>query len=158
MRYTKDVQQKICFKIEQGYSVEECARLYNVPASVILKWTRQDISEQEIKVSALRKYQPEVSEIEARLMGKISAYMTDDLSDDDFVGISNGVSKELYNLATNIIKKERTSISAPVAVIKVETPKEEEKILDIVRNWTSNPFMKKYSQSFSQIEKLINCN
>ena len=139
MRYTKEIQKEICVKISEGYSVEECSRKYNIPVSVILKWTNTDVSDQDLKTTAVRKYQSEVSEIEARVMGKISEYMVDNLSDDEFVKLSNGVSKELYNLVAGIIRKERYVHSSTPAA------DENQIIQEIVKKWISNPFLKNYN-------------
>ena len=138
MRYTKELQENVCADIASGASPQECAEKYNIPVSVVLKWNNLDVPVQRAKEIALRKYQAEVSETEAQLMGKLSGHFSADISDDQFIKVQSDVSKALFSLAGNIVKKERELNPHE------DPPSDAEIIMRITEKWQNNPFLKRY--------------
>ena len=138
MRYTKELQANVCADVKSGLTPQECAEKYNVPVNVILKWNNLEVPIQRAKEIALRKYQVEVSEAEAVLAGKLADYLPEDIGDDDFIKLENEVSRTLYSLATEIVKKERELNPHE------DPPTDAEIIVGITEKWSNNQFLKKY--------------
>ncbi len=109
-----------------------------MPVSVILKWGNLDVPVQRAKEIALRKYQVEVSNAEAVFSGKLSQYLSTDIDDDDFMRLENDISKTLYSLVTEVVKKERELNPHE------DPPSDTEVIKMITEKWSKNQFLKKY--------------
>lgn len=140
MRYTKDLQSKVKQEIDNGCSANECAERYGLPIAVILKWGNIETSEQRAKEIALRKYQEEVSDFESQIFNQISPRLNPDISDTEYLRLSNKVSGMLYSLVSQVVKKERDI-----------NPHEDKKtngevILELTKKWTSNLMIKKYGE------------
>lgn len=138
MRYSKEMQANACADIKSGLSLSECAEKYSVPVSVIMKWNNLSIPEERAKEIALRKYQVEVSECEADLSSKLSAYFRPEMSDDSYIKVCSKISNLLFGLTAKIVKKERDL-----------NPKDDEKtngeiLVEIANKWNNNKFIKKY--------------
>ena len=136
MRYTKDLQIAVCNDIEKGISIDKCSVKYSIPVTVIQKWCNLDITEEQAKVIALRKYQVEVSTAEAKIFTDLSHILNPDISDETYDKACNKLSSKLYALVAEIVKKER-----------ILTPREEPKtdaelIIEITDKWNRNQFIK----------------
>lgn len=139
MRYTKALQKKVYEEIKNGVSPAKCSEDYGIPMPIIIRWAGLDLTEQRAKEIAIRKYQPEVSEAEAEITGTFSAHLSQSISDADYLGICRKVSKSLYSLTADIIRRER----------RMAPPEEPEadgkRIIEIAEKWRENPFIQKYS-------------
>lgn len=138
MRYTKELQTKVCQDIKLGLSPQQCSDIYNVPISVIIKWNNLEISAQRAAEIALRKYQVEVSDTEAIITDRFSSVLSKDVSDDEYFRLCDSVSKTLYKLVADVVTKERQL-----------NPREEPKsdaqiIIEITNKWKDNSFIKVY--------------
>ena len=138
MRYTKELQANVCEDIQFGLTPQQCAEKYNVPLSVVIKWNGLEISEQRAAEIALRKYQAEVSNTEADITNRLEEYLDPDMSDEEYFELCNKVSKPLYKLVAEVVKKERQL-----------NPKEDPKpdaqvIIEITNKWNSNSFIRMY--------------
>lgn len=140
MRYTKEIQKNVCDDIQYGLTPEQCAEKYNVPLQVIIKWNGLEMTEQRAAEIALRKYQVEVSNTEAIITNNIDEYLDPDISDDDFDRVCNYISKPLYKLVAEVVKKERQL--KPAAE---EKKSDAQIIVEITKRWSNNQFIKKYS-------------
>lgn len=142
MRYTKELQESVCEDIRYGLSPQECSEKWNVPISVILKWNNLSIPVERAKEIAIRKYQVEVSEAEADLMEKLSSCIDPNISDDEYLRISDKVSKSFYALSSKIIRKERDLNQ------NLDNGKncDAKIILDISKKWYGNAFLDKYKK------------
>ncbi len=139
MRYTKDLQRNVCEDIQYGLTPQQCAEKYGIPLSVVIKWNGLEVTEQRAAEIALRKYQVEVSNTEADITDKLDQYLDPDMSDDDFFKVCDLVTKPLYKLVAEVVKKEREL-----------NPREEPKpdaqiIIEITNKWHNNKFIKMYS-------------
>lgn len=141
MRYTKELQASVCADIKSGISPNECSEKYNIPVNVILKWNNLDVPVQRAREIALRKYQSEVSEAEASLIGKLSGHFSSDISDDDFIKVEAEVSKTLFALAGDIVKKERELNPHE------DPPSDAEIITEIVKRWNENKFIRRLAST-----------
>ena len=143
MRYTKTLQAAVISDTNAGISPQECSKKYNLPISVVLKWSNIKTSEQRAKEIAVRKYQVEVSDAEAEVVNKITQYLSPDLSDNEYLTACEKISKELYNLVSNVVKKERD-------LNPHEDPKDNLEIIqEIVDKWLQNKELEKYSHIIS---------
>ncbi len=147
MRYTKELQSNVCEDIKYGLTPQQCADKYNLPVSVIIKWNNLDFTEERAKEVALRKYQVEVTDMEIDLSNKLDQYLDKDISDDDYFDLSDRISKSLYNLVAQVLKKERNlnpskEDEEQIAINLIEI-KQIKKISDI---WINNQFIKKYKE------------
>ena len=139
MRYTKGLQEDVCKDIKSGLTPQECAKKYDIPVSVVIKWNGLEVTEQRAAEIALRKYQVEVSGTETDITNKIDEYLDPDISDDDFDKVCNNISTLLYKLVANVVKKERQ-------LNPHEDPKSDaEVIIEITNRWKDNNFIKKYA-------------
>lgn len=138
MRYTKELQAKVCQDIKLGLSPKQCSEIYNVPISVIIKWNNLEISAQRAAEIALRKYQVEVSDTEAIITDKFSSVLSENVSDDEYFRLCDSVSKILYKLVADVVTKERQ-------LNPREEPKSDaEIIIEIANKWKDNSFIKVY--------------
>ena len=140
MRYTKELQNKVRWEIDNGCSPSECAKRYELPIAVILKWGSIETTEERAKEIALRKYQEEVCDFESQIFNQISPKLNPNISDTEYLRLSNKVSGMLYSLVSKVVKKERDI-----------NPHEDKKsngevILELTRKWTSNVMIKKYHE------------
>ncbi len=140
MRYTKELQSNVCDDIKYGLTPQQCAEKYNIPVSVVIKWNGLEISEQRAAEIALRKYQSEVSEAEAVISQKLSRYLDPCISDDDFIKACANVTKPLYKLVAEVVKKERK-----LNPVNEESKPDATIIIEITNKWTENKFIKMYS-------------
>ena len=139
MRYTKELQENVCKDIKYGFTPQQCADKYGIPVSVVIKWNGLEVTEQRAAEIAVRKYQVEVEETETEITNKIDEYLDPDISDDDFEKVCKNISKPLYKLVANVVKKERQ-------LNPHEDPKSDaEVILEITERWKDNKFVKRYA-------------
>jgi len=139
MRYTKELQKNVCEDIQYGLTPQQCADKYGLPVSIVIKWNGLEVTEQRAAEIALRKYQVEVSNTEADITDKLDNYLDPDMSDDDFFKVCDIITKPLYKLVAEVVKKERQL-----------NPREEPKsdaqiIIEITNKWKDNKFIKMYS-------------
>ena len=139
MRYTKELQKAVCEDIQYGLTPQQCADKYNLPISIVIKWNGLEVTEQRAAEIALRKYQVEVSNTEADITDKLDYYLDPDMSDEDFFKVCDIITKPLYKLVAEVVKKERQL-----------NPREEPKsdaqlIIEIANKWKDNKFIKLYS-------------
>lgn len=139
MRYTKELQKAVCEDIQYGLTPQQCADKYNLPISIVIKWNGLEVTEQRAAEIALRKYQVEVSNTEADITDKLDYYLDPDMSDEDFFKVCDIITKPLYKLVAEVVKKERQL-----------NPREEPKsdaqlIIEIANKWKDNKFIKMYS-------------
>ena len=139
MRYTKELQAKVCEDIKNGSTPQECSEKYDVPVSVIIKWNNLEIPAQRAAEIALRKYQVEVCDTEAIITDRLSEVLSADISDDEYFKLCDSVSKSLYKLVADVVTKERQL-----------NPHEEKKpdaeiIVEITNKWKDNKFIKVYA-------------
>ena len=139
MRYTKELQKAVCEDIQYGLTPQQCADKYNLPISIVIKWNGLEVTEQRAAEIALRKYQVEVSNTEADITDKLDYYLDPDMSDEDFFKVCDIITKPLYKLVAEVVKKERQL-----------NPREEPKsdaqlIIEIANKWKENKFIKMYS-------------
>lgn len=138
MRYTKELQKTVCDDIQLGFTPQQCADKYGIPVSVVIKWNGLDISEQRAAEIALRKYQAEVSNTETDITDKLDEYLDPNMSDEDFFKVCDLVTKPLYKLVAEVVKKERQ-------LNPHEDPKPDSQIIiEITNKWTDNKFIKMY--------------
>lgn len=138
MRYTKDLQKTVCDDIQLGLTPQQCADKYGIPVSVVIKWNGLDVSEQRAAEIALRKYQAEVSNTETDITDKLDEYLDPNMSDEDFFKVCDLVTKPLYKLVAEVVKKERQ-------LNPHEDPKPDSQIIiEITNKWTDNKFIKMY--------------
>lgn len=139
MRYTKEVQANVCEDIQYGLTPQQCAEKYNVPVAVVIKWNGLEMTEQRAAEIALRKYQVEVSNMEADITDRLGEYFNPNMTDDDYFQACEMVGKKLYKLVAEVVKKERQ-------LNPHEDPKSDpEIIIEITNKWKDNKFIKKYS-------------
>ena len=139
MRYTKELQKNVCEDIQYGLTPQQCADKYGLPVSIVIKWNGLEVTEQRAAEIALRKYQVEVSNTEADITDKLDYYLDPDMSDEDFFKVCDIITKPLYKLVAEVVKKERQL-----------NPREEPKsdaqlIIEITNKWKDNKFIKLYS-------------
>jgi hypothetical protein len=139
MRYTKELQKNVCEDIQYGLTPQQCADKYGLPVSIVIKWNGLEVTEQRAAEIALRKYQVEVSNTEADITDKLDYYLDPDMSDEDFFKVCDIITKPLYKLVAEVVKKERQL-----------NPREEPKsdaqiIIEIANKWKDNKFIKMYS-------------
>ena len=139
MRYTKELQKNVCNDIQFGLTPVQCAEKYGVPVSVVIKWNGLEMTEQRAAEIAIRKYQVEVSNTEADISSRLDEYLDPDISDEELFKIDNMISKKLFKLVADVVKKEREL-----------RPQEEKKsdaqvIIEITNKWKDNKFIKMYS-------------
>lgn len=140
MRYTKELQAKVCKEIKRGSTPQACATKYNLPVAVILKWNNLSIPEQRAKEIAIRKYQVEVSTAEADLMNKIGNVLDPEVTDDDYLDACTKASKVFYSLVSEVVKKERDLNQ------KTDDTKDDAQIImEITDRWKDNKFLKAFS-------------
>jgi len=147
MRYTKELQSNVCDDIKYGLTPQQCADKYNLPVSVIIKWNNLDFTEERAKEVALRKYQVEVTDMEIDLSNKLDQYLDKNITDDEYFDLSDRISKSLYNLVAQVVKKERNlnpgkEEEEQIAINLIEI-KQIKKISDV---WINNQFIKKYKE------------
>ena len=138
MRYTKDLQRNVCEDIKFGLTPEQCAKKYGVPVSVVIKWNGLEITEQRAAEIAIRKYQVEVSNAEADISSRLDGYLNPDISDEDLFKIDGMISKKLFKLVADVVKKEREL-----------RPQEEKKsdaqiIIERTNKWKNNKYLRVY--------------
>ena len=139
MRYTKEVQANVCEDIQYGLTPQQCAEKYNVPVAVVIKWNGLEMTEQRAAEIALRKYQVEVSNMEADITDRLGEYFNPNMTDDDYFQACEMVGKKLYKLVAEVVKKERQ-------LNPHEDPRSDpEIIIEITNKWKDNKFIKKYS-------------
>ena len=139
MRYTKELQKNVCEDIQYGLTPQQCADKYGLPVSIVIKWNGLEVTEQRAAEIALRKYQVEVSNTEADITDKLDYYLDPDMSDEDFFKVCDIITKPLYKLVAEVVKKERQL-----------NPREEPKsdaqiIIEIANKWKDNKFIKMYA-------------
>lgn len=139
MRYTKELQKNVCNDIQFGLTPAQCAKKYGVPVSVVIKWNGLEMTEQRAAEIAIRKYQVEVSNTEADISSRLDEYLDPDISDEELFRIDSMISKKLFKLVADVVKKEREL-----------RPQEEKKsdaqiIIEITNRWKDNKFIKMYS-------------
>lgn len=139
MRYTKELQKNVCEDIQYGLTPQQCADKYGLPVSIVIKWNGLEVTEQRAAEIALRKYQVEVSNTEADITDKLDYYLDPEMSDEDFFKVCDIITKPLYKLVAEVVKKERQL-----------NPREEPKsdaqiIIEIANKWKDNKFIKMYS-------------
>jgi len=139
MRYTKELQKNVCEDIQYGLTPQQCADKYGLPVSIVIKWNGLEVTEQRAAEIALRKYQVEVSNTEADITDKLDYYLDPDMSDEDFFKVCDIITKPLYKLVAEVVKKERQL-----------NPREEPKsdaqiIIEIANKWKDNKFIKMYT-------------
>ena len=139
MRYTKELQTKVCEDIKSGLTPQQCAQKYNVPIGLIVKWNSLDIPIQRAAEIAIRKYQNEVSDIETALTDDLAEYFNTDISDDDYFDACEKVSKKLYKLVAEVVIKERQ-----LNPHTDEDIPDVQKINEIKNKWLNNEVIKKY--------------
>lgn len=137
MRYTKEIQDNVKSDIKKGLSASECSKKYELPVSVILKWNKINTSDQRAKEIALRKYQEIVSLAETKVTEKISENLKESISDDDYLDMCDKISRLLYTMASEIIKKER-DLNQKTDIYDGEV------IMEITERWGENNFIKSY--------------
>lgn len=139
MRYTKQLQADVCEDIQFGLTPQQCAEKYGIPVSVIIKWNGLEMTEQRAAEIALRKYQVEVSNTEADITDKLGEFLNPNMSDDDYFKACEIVTKNLYNLVAEVVKKERQ-------MNPHEDPKPDAQIIiEITNKWKDNKFIKRYA-------------
>ncbi len=139
MRYTKELQANVCEDIKFGLTPQQCSEKYNVPVSVIIKWNNLEMPAQRAAEIALRKYQVEVCDTEAKITDRISEVMDENVSDDDYFRLCDSISKTLYKLVADVVTKERQ-------LNPHDEPKSDaEIIIEITNKWKDNKFLKVYS-------------
>lgn len=139
MRYTKQLQADVCEDIQFGLTPQQCAEKYGIPVSVIIKWNGLEMTEQRAAEIALRKYQVEVSNTEADITDKLGEFLNPNMSDDDYFKACEIVTKNLYNLVSEVVKKERQ-------MNPHEDPKPDAQIIiEITNKWKDNKFIKRYA-------------
>lgn len=139
MRYTKELQANVCEDIQYGLTPQQCAEKYNVPVSVVIKWNGLDITEQRAAEIALRKYQQEVSNTEAEITDNLGESLDPDMSDEEYFKVCDMVTKSLYRLVADVVKKERQ-------LNPHEDPKPDAQIIiEITNKWKDNKFIKAYA-------------
>ena len=139
MRYTKELQKNVCNDISFGLTPAQCAAKYGVPVSVVIKWNGLEMTEQRAAEIAIRKYQAEVSSTEADISSRLDEYLAPDISDEELFKIDGMISKKLFKLVADVVKKEREL-----------RPQEERKsdaqiIIEIANKWKDNKFVKMYT-------------
>lgn len=139
MRYTKELQKKVCGEIDGGMPPRECAERNNIPVELVVKWTNLDVTEQRAGEIAIRKYQPEVTETEAEITGSMSEHIDMNISDSAYLGLCKRISKSLYGLVSKVVRKERHMLPA------AKKQSDGAKIFDITEKWRANPFIRKYA-------------
>lgn len=135
MRYTKELQKKVCDEIEQGFSPEECARKHGLSADVVIKWTKVNLTMQRATEVAVRKYQTEVSAAECEITNEVSPLLDSNIKDRDYLRMCEKITKSLYGLVSNVVIKERD------INIRQESSREAMAILRIADKWRQNPFI-----------------
>ena len=139
MRYTKELQKNVCEDIQYGLTPQQCADKYGLPVSIVIKWNGLEVTEQRAAEIALRKYQGEVSNTEADITDKLDYYLDPDMSDEDFFKVCDIITKPLYKLVAEVVKKERP-------LNPREEPKSDAQIINEIANkWKDNKFIKMYS-------------
>jgi len=139
VRYTKQLQADVCEDIQFGLTPQQCAEKYGIPVSVIIKWNGLEMTEQRAAEIALRKYQVEVSNTEADITDKLGEFLNPNMSDDDYFKACEIVTKNLYNLVAEVVKKERQ-------MNPHEDPKPDAQIIiEITNKWKDNKFIKRYA-------------
>ena len=138
MRYTKELQKNVCNDIQFGLTPVQCAKKYGVPVSVVIKWNGLEMTEQRAAEIAIRKYQVEVSNTEADISSRLDEYLDPDISDEELFRIDSMISKKLFKLVADVVKKEREL-----------KPQEEKKsdaqvIIEITNKWKDNKFIRMY--------------
>jgi hypothetical protein len=107
--------------------------------AVVIKWNGLEMTEQRAAEIALRKYQVEVSNMEADITDRLGEYFNPNMTDDDYFQACEMVGKKLYKLVAEVVKKERQ-------LNPHEDPKSDpEIIIEITNKWKDNKFIKKYS-------------
>lgn len=139
LRYTKQLQADVCSDIKYGLSPQECAAKHGIPVSVVLKWNDLNIPAQRAKEIALRKYQADVSETEAELADRLSAYFDRNVNDDEYLKLCEAISATLFSLVSEIVKKERN-------LNPHEDPQTDAEIIaEITSKWNGNNFLKRFA-------------
>ena len=139
MRYTKELQANVCEDIQYGLTPQQCAEKYNIPIAVVIKWNGLDITEQRAAEIALRKYQQEVSNTEAEITDNLGESLDPDMTDEEYFKVCDMVTKSLYRLVADVVKKERQ-------LNPHEDPKPDAQvIIEITNKWKDNKFIKMYS-------------
>lgn len=139
MRYTKELQANVCEDIQYGLTPQQCAEKYNVPVSVVIKWNGLDITEQRAAEIAIRQYQQEVSNTEAEITDNLGESLDPNMSDEEYFKVCDMVTKSLYRLVADVVKKERR-------LNPHEDPKPDAQIIiEITNKWKDNKFIKMYS-------------
>ena len=96
------------------------------------------MTEQRAAEIAIRKYQVEVSNTEADISSRLDEYLDPDISDEELFRIDSMISKKLFKLVADVVKKEREL-----------RPQEEKKsdaqvIIEITNKWKDNKFIRMY--------------
>ena len=139
MRYTKELQANVCDDIQYGLTPQQCAEKYGIPVAVVIKWNGLDVTEQRAAEIALRKYQQEVSNTEADITDHIGEYLDPEMSDDEYFKVCDLITKPLYKLVADVVKKERQ-------LNPHEDPKPDAQIIiEITNKWSDNKFIKMYA-------------
>lgn len=135
MRYTKELQEKVCDEINQGVSPEECARKHGLSADVVIKWTKVNLTAQRAAEVAVRKYQTEVTAAECEITNEVSPLLDTEIDDKDYLKMCEKITKSLYGLVSNVVIKERD------INISQKSSRETAAILKIADKWRQNPFI-----------------
>lgn len=138
MRYTKELQENVRKDIKRGIAPKDCAKKYDIPLSVVLKWNNINTNEQRAKEIAIRKYQDEVSNTEAKIENRISKNLRMTISDKEFLEMGEDISNYLYGMTAEVVKKER-DLNQKSMIFDGEI------LLDITEKWNDNNFIKEYS-------------
>ena len=147
MRYTKELQKKVCTDIDKGISPEECAEKYGLSSDVVIKWTKLNLTTQRAAEISIRKYQTEVSETECEIINEVSSMLDAKIKDSDYLRLCENVTKSLYRLVSNVVIKERD------INIRQESSRETMVLLKIADTWNSNPFIKTWQKEHGKDEK-----
>lgn len=139
MRYTKELQANVQKDIGYGLTPQQCSEKWNVPVSVVIKWNNLEISAQRAAEIALRKYQAEVSETEAKITDAFADCISADLSDEDLFRAEDKVSKQLFKMIANVVTEERRLNPHE------DRPSDTEIVIEITNRWKDNKFIKMYS-------------
>lgn len=147
MRYTKDLQINVCSDLQNGLSVTECSKRYNIPTEVVQKWGSLDFSEERAKEIALRKYINEVEDTDNEITGKINLVVNPEISDNDWDGVCLNVQKSLLSLVSKVVRKERNLNPESFDAIS-----DEQIIQNIVDKWKDNPIIPYYEKVWKKYE------
>jgi hypothetical protein len=104
MRYPLDLQQKIIFDSE-FLSPEELSEKYKIPVALVRQWLPLKITDEKFKYSVRQKFYNIIPPTEAAIEVIFSKFVSPYITDKEWDGCSQKVSKVLIDFAYKVYKK-----------------------------------------------------